>query len=336
MNNENQFRVIEDHRDEWIVLSETGQILSGRLSGRFLKEQITDRPLVGDWVTGRLQPGDWLYIEAVVPRRSCLQRAAEGSEGFQKLAANVDGVLITCSLNEDFNLNRIERYMHMVLHSGVRPFLLLTKADLCPDLEEKQNQVRSRWPRLEFECVSVLQPESFLRLLNQMQPDETWALMGSSGVGKSSVVNFLLQESKQATKEIREFDDRGRHTTSGRSLHLLKNGVWLMDTPGLRSLSFTQENPEAMEGVFAEIETRALSCRFSDCQHESEPGCALQQALQDDELSEQQFENYQKFLAEQNFVLRKTNKEKASQQKKLWKSRSREARQIRKKKREYL
>lgn len=216
----------------------------------------------------------------------------------QYISANIDTVFIVVSLNNDFNLSRIERYLALTNEAQVEAVIVLTKKDLCDDYEHKVRQVQSLDPMLMIEAVNSLDQDSTQVLSPWCKNSKTVPLMGSSGVGKSTLVNSLLGEASQATGDIREDDSKGRHTTTSRSLHLLESGGLLLDTPGMRE----QQLADCAEGVsetFSDVEELAMHCRFSDCHHESEPGCKIRAAIESGELSERRFTNYQKLLRKQ-------------------------------------
>ncbi|WP_317932959.1 ribosome small subunit-dependent GTPase A [Halioxenophilus sp. WMMB6] len=249
--------------------------------------------------------GDWLLLEPgrqfgrLLERKSLFKRKAAGSKiDEQLIAANVDTLLIVCSLNDDFNLNRIERYLALAHEAQVTPVVVLTKADLCPDSDAKQQAVQSLDPLLMVVAVNATDADSCAPLLAWCGVGQTLSLLGSSGVGKSTLANTLLGQALQQTAAIREDDSKGRHTTTARSLLCLPSGAVLIDTPGMRELQLAACE-EGVRQVFADIETWAEGCKFSDCHHTGEPGCAVANAVAAGELSPRRLHNYQKLLAEQ-------------------------------------
>ena len=235
----------------------------------------------------------------MLERQSLFSRKAAGSRvAEQYISANIDTVFIVVSLNNDFNLSRIERYLALANEAQVEAVIVLTKKDLCDDYQDKVQQVQSLDAMLMIEAVNSLDQDSTQVLSPWCKTGKTVALMGSSGVGKSTLVNSLLGETQQETSGIREDDSKGRHTTTSRSLHLLTSGGLLLDTPGMRELQLA-DCAEGVSETFSDVEELAMHCRFSDCSHESEPGCKIRKAIENGELSERRFTNYQKLLREQ-------------------------------------
>ncbi len=251
--------------------------------------------IVGDWVLVNSSGG----FERLLERSTCFRRIAAGHQKQEQLiAANVDTAFIVCSLNDDFNLNRIERYLAMVHDAGAEPVVVLSKKDLCEEVERHLQQVQSLAPLLAVEAVNSLDEESRELLAPWCRPGHTVVLLGSSGAGKSTLTNTLLGEEKQATQAIREDDSKGRHTTTSRSLLPMAGGAMLLDTPGMRELQLV-DMEAGVATTFADIEELARQCRFNDCQHHSEPGCAVQTAIEGGELDERRFLNYEKLMREQ-------------------------------------
>lgn len=249
--------------------------------------------------------GDWLLLDQqqhfvrLLERKSLFKRKAAGTKVTEQLiAANVDTLFIVCSLNQDFNLSRIERYLALAHEAAVTPVVVLTKADLCADAAEKCQAVQALDPFLAVASVNALDQDNCAALLSWCGTGQTLSLLGSSGVGKSTLVNSLLGHDIQKTAAIREDDSKGRHTTTARTMHFLPSGAVIIDTPGMRELQLA-ECETGVRRTFADIEQLAQQCRFSDCQHQSEPGCAIQQAISSGALEPRRLSNYQKLLAEQ-------------------------------------
>lgn len=281
-------RIYVHHRSGYELISEQG---TSTLPIRTSLPQMT----VGDWVLLN-EEGDF---DRLLDRSSLFQRKAAGTKlAEQYISANIDTVFIVSSLNQDFNLSRIERYLAVTHEAGVEPVIVLTKADLCDDTDEKKASLLAVDPLLLVETVNGLDEESVKVLKGWCKPGKTVAFIGSSGVGKSTLINTLTGETEQKTQGIREDDSKGRHTTTSRSIHFLDSGGVLIDTPGMRELQLTGCE-DGIHETFSDIEELTSQCRFFDCQHQSEPGCAVQAALQAGEIDERRLNNYFKLLREQ-------------------------------------
>lgn len=249
--------------------------------------------------------GDWIVLDSagafirLLDRFSLFSRKAAGTTvANQLIASNIDTVFIVSSMNRDFNLNRIERYLALANEAGVEPVIALTKLDTCEDPDQFVDQVREMDPFLETVTLNSLDPESVLKLDGWCVEGKTVAFLGSSGVGKSTLINTLLGEAAQHTSAIREDDAKGRHTTTSRSIHILATGGLLLDTPGIRELQLA-DCEQGIEDTFSEIAGLAEQCRFKDCQHENEPGCAVQAAIESGDLDDRRLANYLKLMKEQ-------------------------------------
>ena len=251
--------------------------------------------VVGDWL---LLDKDGLFLR-LLERFSLFSRKAAGTKvQSQLIGANVNTAFVVTSINEDFNLSRIERYLTLIQESGVEPVIVLTKVDLSANADQCVEAIHSLDPMLMVEAVNALASDSVAKLTPWCGEGKTVLFLGSSGVGKSTLVNTLMGDAIQATSGIREDDSKGRHTTTGRSLHSLPSGGLLLDTPGMRELQLADVEG-GLERTFADITALAQSCRFADCGHSSEPGCAIVAALESGELEERRLENYRKIMREQ-------------------------------------
>jgi ribosome biogenesis GTPase len=249
---------------------------------------------VGDWV---LLDMDGPRIETVLDRFGVFKRGAAGkSHTVQLIAANVDTLLIVTSANRDFNIARLERYLAIAHDAGAFPVIVITKADMVESVDSYVRDAAGLSPGLLVEALDARDAEHIARLMPWCGPGQTVALLGSSGVGKSTLINTLAGTT-QETCEVREDDQRGRHTTTGRSMHRLPGGGWLIDTPGMRELQLIDIG-DALDDVFAEISELAVSCRFTDCSHEAEPGCAVLAAIDAGELDAERLRRFRKLLSE--------------------------------------
>ncbi len=294
-------RVIVEYQHIYRVVTEDGELLAtvaGRLRHRAGGR--LDYPAVGDWVAIKLDPdSDRATIHGVLERNSRFVRKVAGSVVAQQVvAANVDVVLLVTSLDADFNPRRLERYLLLAHESGARPSIVLSKTDLSPDLDAQIEVARSvAGPDLAIHTVCAPRDEGYEALRQYLKPGETVALLGSSGVGKSTIVNHLAGEELQRTQEVRATDGRGRHTTTHRQLLLLSDGGLLMDTPGMRELQLWDID-EGVEETFSDIEALATSCRFPDCEHDREPACAVLAAIAEGRLAAGRLESYHKLRRE--------------------------------------
>lgn len=254
---------------------------------------------------GRATVGDWLLLDRstdrpvrLLERRSLFKRKAPGTaHTIQLIAANVDTLLIVSSCNQDFNQARLERYLALTREAEVQPIVVLTKADLADDPSIYVAKAAKLMPGLLVECLDARSVTDVAILKPWCERGQTVALLGSSGVGKSTLTNALIGDEIQVTKHIREDDDKGRHTTTGRSLHRLPSGGWLLDTPGMRELQLTGAE-RGLEDVFADIVDLAAGCRFADCAHQGEPGCAVFAAIECGDLDPDRLKRFRKLIAE--------------------------------------
>ena len=292
-------RVAVPHRGSYLVLTELGE-LNAEISGKLRHEAAPgELPAAGDWVALSARPDEGTgTIHAVLPRRSAIIRKAAGNPTeAQVVGANVDTVFLVTSLNDDFNLRRLERYLATAWESGAQPAILLTKADLCEDAAAAVLEVQAIAFGVPVHAISNVTGEGLSELDAYLGEGKTVALLGSSGVGKSTLVNRLAGHEVLATQEIRESDGRGRHTTSHRELVPLPGGGLVLDTPGMRELQLW-ESSDGMQEAFDDVEALVHACRFTDCAHGVEPGCAVQAALADGSLARERYESWVKLQRE--------------------------------------
>ena len=290
-------RITAVHKERYEIVCEHG-VTHARLKTREYFAGTQDFPTAGDYVMIRyIENGD-SQILATLPRRTCFSRREPGPiPRNQAVAANFDYVFIMQSLNLDFNPKRLERYLTLAWQSGATPVILLTKADLVDDYWDYLTQVERVAPGVNTHAVSAHTGQGLPRLNAYLQPGNTVVFLGSSGVGKSSLVNALAGEEIMAVSAIREDDSKGRHTTTHRQLIRLKSGVMIIDTPGMRELGMWDVS-EGLSDAFTDVEQFLGKCRFSDCKHETEPGCAIKMAIAAGELELSRWESYQKLKEE--------------------------------------
>ncbi len=293
-------RVVFEDNTGFRVQTATVEIYS-TLAGR-LRHEASGReelPAVGDWVAVRVsQKEERAVIQAVLPRRSCFARKVAGARTAQQIVgANIDTIFLVTSLNQDFNLRRIERYLAMAWESGAQPVVVLSKTDLCAEVPAIIASVSEVARGVPIHAVSVVSGDGLDLLTSYLRYGETIALLGSSGVGKSTLINFFVGYQRQQVKEVRQRDDRGQHATRRRELILLPEGGLLLDTPGMRELQLW-EGGEGVQATFDDIETLAATCFFGDCQHESEPRCAVRVALAEGRLDAGRLDSYLKLHRE--------------------------------------
>ena len=317
-------RVAVEHRTEYVVYTQDGE-LRAELSGKLRHDE--EHPAVGDWVAIAPRAGEGrATIHAVLPRRSAFVRKVAWSETKpQVVAANVDVVFVVCGFDANYNARRIERYLTLAWESGAQPVVLLTKADLCEDVDARVHEVESVAFGVPVHAVSAPSGDGVETVRSHVPQGRTAALLGSSGVGKSTLVNALVGQEVLATQEIRE-DGRGRHTTTHRQLVRLPGGGLVLDTPGMRELQLWDAE-SGLESAFQDVEALAGQCRFSDCAHGREPGCAVRAALANGTLDVERFESWRKLQRELERLVHKQDARARSESRK---ERARFARSLRK------
>lgn len=297
-------RVTAVHRERYEICCEQGETFARLKGGAFFGKD-TLYPTVGDFVTIIYNElGDSLITETL-PRKTFFSRAdPDPVKPAQAVAANFDYVFILSSQNRDFNLARIERYLTLAYHSGAIPVVILTKSDLCENPEEHIEAVNEIAFGVPVHSVSAVTGEGMDALGEYLKPGKMIVFLGSSGVGKSSLINALAGEELMKTGEIREDDDRGRHTTTHRQLMLLKNGVMVIDTPGMRTMGMSDAT-DGLSGLFSDVEAFLGKCRFTDCKHRNEPGCAILEAIRTGAITRERWESFERLKRETGYGERK-------------------------------
>lgn len=315
-------RVAVQHRGAYQVCSEHGE-LAAEISGRFRHDTAlpSDFPVVGDWVAIEVQLNEGKgVIHAVLPRRTKFSRTAAGdATEEQVLAANIDDVFIVEVLGDELNLRRIERYLTLAWESGAHPAIVLTKADLCSNAVSAVERARSVAGDVPVLAISSVSGEGMAALRSLLRAGRTAVLLGPSGVGKSTLTNHLCGEEAQDIQPVRDSDHKGRHTTTRRELIPLPSGGCIIDTPGLRELQLW-DGETGLGEAFADIAELAAACRFSDCRHENEPGCAVLEAVESGLLDAARLESHRKLQRELAYFERRHDARAQSEQRRQWKS----------------
>ena len=294
-------RVVAQYKDLYNVATEKSEVLS-EISGklRYSSDELSDYPAVGDFVM--VDREEELHgnaiIHKILTRKSIFVRRAAGtSHDVQVIATNIDTVFICMSLNNDFNLRRLERYLSIAWDSGAIPVVVLTKSDLCEDLPERLAEIEKVATGVDILVTSSITEDGYSVILKYISPGLTVAFMGSSGVGKSTLINRLLGEDIIETREIRK-DDKGKHATTRRELIVIPSGGAVIDTPGMREIGVESVN---LVKTFADIEEFSERCRFKDCLHENEPGCSIRKAIAEGMITEERLQNYKKLKKEAKY-----------------------------------
>ena len=323
-------RVISEQKNYYRLYTEHGEKLA-QVSGKMRHEsyQRGNYPAVGDWVVISNQPHEErAIIRAILPRLSKFSRKVAGTTTEEQIiATNIDTVFLVNALNNDFNLRRLERYLTLAWESGASPVIILSKADLCSQTDDFRHQVQDIACGAPVHVISSFTQQGLQELLPYLVYGKTVALLGSSGAGKSTLINALYGANVQAVQDVRQGDDRGRHTTTSRELILLPQGGIIIDTPGMRELQLWGSE-DGVHGSFEDVEYLAAQCRFHDCRHEHEPSCAVQQALQAGTLDQARYDSYVKLKKELAYLAQKENKLEYLANKQKWKKINQARREI--------
>ncbi|MDD3000017.1 MAG: ribosome small subunit-dependent GTPase A [Candidatus Riflebacteria bacterium] len=293
-------RVVSDSREKYLIQTSHGiyrATIAGKL--RHVAETRRDLPAVGDWVAFTCADHENAVIDSVFPRRTNLERSAVGKLDIQIIAANVDTAFVVISADRDFRINRIDRYLALILNGGINPVVLINKCDLLADGDwrDLEMHIFRRHPAVEIFATSLVSGMGLEEVRQIMKAGQTFCFTGSSGVGKSSLINHFAGEHLFETSQISQTTSRGCHTTTSRHLHMLPNGALLLDTPGMREVAMSDAD-NGVGATFAEIEALTSECRFTDCTHTNEPGCAILAAIASAAIDENAFNSYQKLKRE--------------------------------------
>ena len=313
-------RVIAEHKEAYTVITAHGEFLA-KITGKqmFHATQRADYPAVGDWVAITMFDKDRAVIHHILPRKTILRKKYSNKQDTQIIATNIDIAFIVESLDRDFNLNRLERYLVLANEGGIKPVIVVNKTDLVSEaeLQRRVEEIKNRFGRIDSIPTSIVTDSGLDKLIHYIGAGKTHCFLGSSGVGKSSLINKLLKSSNIKTREISDFTGRGKHTTTSREMYFLENGGIVIDNPGTREVGIADAGA-GIEQVFNEIALLARDCKYADCRHIHEPGCAVVKAIEEGRLDQAHYQNYIKLKKENEFY-EMTDSERRAKDKKFGK-----------------
>lgn len=325
-------RIANEQKLLYLVYSEQGE-LRAEISGKFRHRTLSRSsfPKVGDWVVVTVRPEEGkATIHALLPRKNSFSRKVAGENTEEQIvAANIDTVFIVSGLDGDFNLPRIERYLTLTWDSGTRPVIVLNKTDICSEVEERIEEVKLVAFGIPIHPICAKKGDGLPQLREYLGKGKTVVLLGSSGVGKSTIINSLLGVERQSVRSVRNTDSHGRHTTSDRELIILPSGGMIIDNPGMRELQMWVDGEDPQEN-FKDIEELASRCRFRDCMHQGEPDCAIQDALKEGTLERKRFRSYLKLKKELRYLAARKDQKARLVEKDKWKKLSQWSKQMKK------